>query len=139
MHSFPTLKPWGFEIAALVGTMAITSVMVGLLANYDGRPVFTWYNITLNTRISTLSVAMKALILFPAAECIGQWKWILLYRSRRTLIDFELIDQASRGPLGCFNLVWRKDTELDHTIPALFCIHQRDKHGGQLTDGASPV
>lgn len=105
------LESWVFEIAALTGTLAITGAMVGLLVAFDGRPVFDWYNITLNTVISTLSVAMKAMILFPTAECIGQWKWILLHRSKRTLLDFERIDQASRGPLGCFNLIWRRDTE----------------------------
>lgn len=84
--------------------------MVGLLARFDGNPVVEWYSITLNAIISTLSAVMKALLLFSAAECIGQWKWILLRRSKRSLIDFERVDLASRGPLGCFDLVWRRQT-----------------------------
>lgn len=104
------LKLWIPEISALVGTGAMTGALVGLLLVYNGQTIFDWYSVTLNTIVSTLSVAMKALLLFAAAECIGQWKWIMLHRSTRTLIDFERVDQASRGPLGCFNLLWRKET-----------------------------
>lgn len=84
--------------------------MVGLLAKFDSQPVFEWNSVTLNAVISTLSAVMKASLLFSAAECIGQWKWILLSRSKRSLIDFERVDLASRGPLGCFNLLWRRQT-----------------------------
>lgn len=105
------LQSWSLEILALASTVGIGGAMIGLLARFNNQPVFEWNSITLNTIISTLSVVMKALILFPAAECIGQWKWILLHRSKRSLIDFERIDQASRGPLGCFNLTWRRDTQ----------------------------
>lgn len=99
---------WGLEVSALAGALGIAGAMVGLLARFNSQRVFEWNGITLNTIISILSVVMKALLLFSAAECIGQWKWILLHRSRTSLIDFERIDQASRGPLGCFNLTWRR-------------------------------
>ncbi|KFA70947.1 hypothetical protein S40288_10239 [Stachybotrys chartarum IBT 40288] len=104
------LKLWIPEISALLGTGAMTGALVSLLLVYNGQPIFDWYSVTLNTIVSTLSVTMKALLLFAAAECIGQWKWIMLHQSPRTLIDFERVDQASRGPLGCFNLLWRKET-----------------------------
>lgn len=104
------LKAWSLEIWSLAGTLAMMGALIGLLVAFDRRPIFSWNDITLNTVVSTLSVAMKALLLFTAAECIGQWKWNLLHHSKRNLIDFERIDQASRGPLGCFNLIWRKDT-----------------------------
>ena len=105
------LKSWGIEILALAGTLGIGCALIGLLARFDDESVFEWNNITLNAIISTLSVMMKTLLLFPVAECIGQWKWILLHRSERSLIDFERIDLASRGPLGCLNLIWRRDTQ----------------------------
>lgn len=91
----------------------MTGVLIGLLVTYDRQPVVYWHSLTMNTVISILSVAMKALLIFAAAECIGQWKWILLQHKKRTLIDFERIDRASRGPLGCFNLTWRPHTPYD--------------------------
>lgn len=103
-------KAWSAEISAVAGSIAMSAVLIALLARFHARPVFEWYGVTLNTIVSTISVTMKALLLFAIAECIGQWKWILLHRSRRKLLDFERIDQASRGPLGCASLSWRKDT-----------------------------
>lgn len=104
------LKPWRLELLALGGTLATTTTLIVLLAVFDGKAVFDSSYITLNTIVSVLAVAMKAMLLFSVAECIGQWKWILLYHDKRVLLDFERVDQASRGPLGCFELIWRKDT-----------------------------
>lgn len=105
------LSPSALELLALAATLGAGGAMIGLLKDYDGQPVFEWNNISLNAIISILSVAIKALLLFPAAECIGQWKWILLHRRQQNLINFERIDQASRGPFGCFILTWRRDTQ----------------------------
>lgn len=68
------LKSWTLELAALVGTLAFTGGMIGLLVAFDDQPVFDRYNITLNTIISAMSVVMKALVVFSAAKCIEQWK-----------------------------------------------------------------
>lgn len=105
-----TFKSWTYELLALLGVFASFIGLVVMLAIFDGRPIFEWNSITLNTIISTLSVVMKALILFSTAECIGQWKWIIFYQKERALMDFERIDLASRGPLGGFYLAWRRDT-----------------------------
>jgi hypothetical protein len=104
------VRLWSHELLALLGAFASFIGLVILLASFNGRPIFHSNGITLNTIISTLSVAMKALILFATAECIGQWKWIIFYRKERELMDFERIDLASRGPLGSFWLAWRKNT-----------------------------
>jgi hypothetical protein len=77
---------------------------------FDGKSVFEWNGVTLNTIISILAVSMKAFLLFSVAECVGQWKWIVFSRTKRRLFDFELIDMASRGPLGALSLLWRKKT-----------------------------
>ena len=76
---------------------------------FDRRPVIDWNSITVNTTVSTLSVVMKAFLMFATAECIGQWKWILFCRKKRRLLEFEHIDSASRGPLGSLS-AWRWDT-----------------------------
>lgn len=108
--SVHTLQHWGAEAFSLAGSLIILGAMIGLLAEFNDQPVFGWNGVTLNTIISLQSVIMKGLLLFSAAECIGQWKWILLYRNKMNLIDFERIDQASRGPLGCINLIARRAT-----------------------------
>lgn len=105
-----SFKLWTHELFALVGALASFIGLVVLLATFNGQPILDMNGVTLNTIISTLSVGMKALVLFATAECIGQWKWIIFYRKEQELMDFERIDLASRGPLGSFCLAWRRNT-----------------------------
>lgn len=98
------------ELWSLVGSFATLGGIVGFLAGFDGKSVFEWNGVTLNAIVSVLAVTMKALLIFSVAECIGQWKWILFTREKRRLLEFEMIDLASRGPLGAVSLVWRKQT-----------------------------
>lgn len=112
--SFPKLanmhaSPWAWEIAALVGVFASFAGLVTLLAVFDGRAIFDWKSVTLNTIVSTVSLALRALLLYAIAECVGQWKWIMFDRSERSLMDFERIDLASRGPLGSLYLSWQRN------------------------------
>ena len=46
-------------------------------------------------------------MLFAATESIGQAKWLLFRKEGRNLIDFNTIDEASRGPWGAFQLLYR--------------------------------
>lgn len=104
---------WMTELTALVAAVASFAVLVVLLVVFDGRTIFQWQGITLNTIVSTLSVVMKALLMHSVAECVGQWKWILFHRSKRSLWDFERIDLASRGPLGSLYLIFQRKTPWD--------------------------
>lgn len=81
------------------------AVIVVLLGVFDGHPIFNWHGVTLNAIVSVLSVTMKAALAYTVSECIGQWKWNLFSRENRPLIDFERIDQASRGPLGSIRVI----------------------------------
>ena len=46
-------------------------------------------------------------MLFAATECIGQAKWSLFQNRPQTLIDFNTIDEGSRGPVGALKLAFR--------------------------------
>ena len=46
-------------------------------------------------------------MLLAATESIGQAKWLLFRRQSRDLADFKTIDEASRGPWGAFQLLYR--------------------------------
>lgn len=60
----------------------------------------------MNTVISIYVVILKSTILLVATEGIGQLKWKWLKRSR-PLQDLVQYDDATRGPLGAFGLLWR--------------------------------
>lgn len=73
----------------------------------NNRPLDTWkHSISLDAMVSTLSTISKALLLQPVGASIGQLKWLNL-RQARHVYDFELLDRASRGPLGSAFLLAR--------------------------------
>lgn len=110
---------WKLELWALGGCFATLAGLIALLSSFDSRTVFQWYNITLNTIVSTMAVTMKAFLIFAVTECIGQWKWIIFSQNKRALLDFEKIDLASRGPLGSMYLLWRKNLPYESCLPFL--------------------
>ncbi|KAH7161109.1 hypothetical protein EDB81DRAFT_682497 [Dactylonectria macrodidyma] len=98
---------WGAQFWALLGSVVAFAGMVILLGVFNGKEVFTWHSVTLNTMVSILSLAMKASLIFVLAECMAQWKWILFADQARPLMDFDRIDWATRGPLGCVRVLWK--------------------------------
>ena len=97
-------------VAETAGTIASASLLIALaviLVIYDDKAVFDWKGVTLNTVVSVLSTASKAALLYTTSELISQWKWIVFTSTRRSLIDFQRIDTASRGPLGSSEIIWR--------------------------------
>lgn len=98
---------WLHEISSLIGSWACQIWLVVILLQMNNRPLDTWtQKISLNAMVSALSTISKALLLEPVGASIGQLKWLHLRRPRR-MYDFELFDQASRGPLGSVFLLAR--------------------------------
>lgn len=98
---------WLHEISSLVGSWACQIWLVIILLKMNNRPLDIWaQKISLNATVSALSTISKALLLEPVGASIGQLKWLHL-RSPHRLYDFELFDQASRGPLGSVFLLAR--------------------------------
>ena len=46
-------------------------------------------------------------MLLATTQCVSQSKWLLFHRKSRKLIDFQAIDEASRGPFGSLYLLMR--------------------------------
>jgi hypothetical protein len=74
--------------------------LVVTLRIYNGKAIFDWHGLTLNTVVAILSTGLRALLLYAVAEAIGQWKWILFNGCYRPLIEFDETDNASRGVWG---------------------------------------
>ncbi|KAK8127374.1 hypothetical protein PG984_008482 [Apiospora sp. TS-2023a] len=101
-------REWTTEILSLVAAAACVGAMVGLIFAYDKKPQDEWSApVTLNALVSVLSVVVKGSLLFSVCEALSQWKWLLFTKDHRPLIDFERVDRASRGPLGCVNILMR--------------------------------
>lgn len=98
--------PWAFEAVALILSALQFMGMIGVLAYFNGRVAQTSAIITPNTIVSVLSTGSKASLLSAAAGCIGQSNWLLFADQPRRLLDFEMVADASRGPLGSIRLLF---------------------------------
>lgn len=97
---------WFLEIAALTASFLFLAALVWMLIAYNGKEVFFWHGVTLNSWVAILSTASKATLALALAESTSQWKWIFFSNKERRLLDFDRIDSASRGPWGSLKLLW---------------------------------
>jgi len=96
---------WVPELLALTGSLSFLVATIVVLAYYDHSPLFDWHGLTLNAVVSTFSTANKGLLLLAVAGAIGQYKWVMFTTAHHEMNIFLLIDEASRGPLGCLKLM----------------------------------
>ena len=99
---------WNPELAALSLSTVCAICIAVILRCYDGKPApKIAMGITLNALISILATTSKAALMFSVSNALGQSKWVWLNgQSTRPLIDAEVFDDASRGPLGAVNMLY---------------------------------
>jgi len=102
------LYSWWFEFTSwYISALCLAAILV-VLIKYDHKPVpLLPFGITINAIISVLSGVLKSALLIPIAEAIGQLKWNWFRGISRDLTDFEVFDEASRGPWGSLVLLVR--------------------------------
>lgn len=98
-------NPCLLQILAILGSGLSMVAIAILLAHYHDEPIFDWNGVTLNAIIAVFSAMTKAMLAFTLSECLGQAKWIWFSWQQRPLSDVDLIDAASRGPLGSFRIL----------------------------------
>jgi len=102
------LRDWWFELLSWVTSALCMAAIAAVLIVYDGKPIPSLpLGITLNTYTSVVSSVVKAALLIPTAEVLGQSKWEW-FRKPQRLSDFEALDDASRGPWGALTLLLRR-------------------------------
>ena len=116
-HGLETLQHrwtdgWLQEYICIVFGLAFIAALAVILLKQDGKPPPTFGTalggaLTLNTIISIIAAAAKALLLLPVMECVSQLKWMWFLQKRRPLSDFSLFDQACRGLFAGFSLIWK--------------------------------
>ncbi|EAT86306.2 hypothetical protein SNOG_06475 [Parastagonospora nodorum SN15] len=84
--------------------------IIAALAVLQDQPASRWplnkAGLTLNAFVSILSRIAGAALLLPVAEALGQLKWIWFIRGdSKKMWDFEMFDNASRGPWGALLLL----------------------------------
>ena len=101
---------WRWEFASITFSLACFAAVVIVLITFQNKPLSSWHfisSISLNTVIAILSTLSRTALLVPVTSCISQLKWIHLVSSPRPLREFQVFDDASRGPWGALELIWR--------------------------------
>lgn len=99
---------WVFEIAAILLSLVFMIAVIIVLKQVDGQPMSTW-NMPLspNTLIAVFSTLSKSAMLLVISECLSQLKWVYFEQRGHRLIDLQIFDDASRGPLGAVSFLLR--------------------------------
>jgi hypothetical protein len=105
---------WFAECCALFYSLGSIFGIFALLFTYNGTPNREWNNVTLNAVVYTLTTFSRSMILLAMASCSGQYKWIWFNEQPRPLPDFEVINEASRGPAGSLSLLLRTTWRVLH-------------------------
>lgn len=98
---------WRLEVISwLVSAISMAAIIVALLL-LQNKPTPRWHGLTLNAYISEFSKIACAALLLPVSEALGQLKWLWFQGRSNKMWDFEIFDNASRGPWGSFVLLVR--------------------------------
>lgn len=97
---------WMLEILSWCFSAACMVTIIVVLNHYQDKTIPPWPRyLTLNGFISVFSGFARAGLMLPTAEALGQLKWNIFRHRFRTMLDFERLDMASRGPWGALLLL----------------------------------
>jgi len=106
------LKRWLLELISWLFSAICMAAVIGVLIGLQDKPLSDWSlaektGLTLNTYISILSKMAGAALILPVSEALGQLKWSWFLEHSKQMWDFEIFDNASRGPWGSLLLLIR--------------------------------
>lgn len=97
---------WWWEIGAAVLSITSLVLLLVLLSQSNGRRLQSWnLPIQPNSLIAVLTTVAKTSMMVPVASCLSQLKWRHFISQPRPLDQFQVMDDASRGPWGSFMLL----------------------------------
>jgi hypothetical protein len=106
------LKRWLLEILSWLLSAACMFAIIAVLVVLKDQKLTKWSlaektGLTLNAYISVLSKIAGAALILPVSEALGQLKWSWFLGHSRQMWDYEIFDNASRGPWGALLLLIR--------------------------------
>jgi hypothetical protein len=92
---------WAMEILSWLFSAICMMIIIIVLWKVDGKPIPKWkLGVSINAFIAIFSGFAKSALLLPTAEALGQLKWSWFRSGEKKMMDFEVMDSASRGPWG---------------------------------------
>jgi hypothetical protein len=98
---------WKYELLSMIVSSGALLAIVAVLFAFDGKPMTHWRAVAEpNTVVSALSTLAKSSMLMAVGQGLGQLKWQHFGQRSRRLIEFEIFENASRGPWGSLELLY---------------------------------
>ena len=121
------LKRWLLELVSWLFSAVCMAAVIGVLIGLQDKPLSEWKladktGLTLNTYISILSKMAGAALILPVSEALGQLKWSWFLEHSKQMWDFEIFDNASRGPWGSLLLLIRTKGRALAAVGALIML-----------------
>ncbi|KAK0702798.1 hypothetical protein B0H67DRAFT_614110 [Lasiosphaeris hirsuta] len=104
---FETLWVWSPEIGSCIVGIIIFVAIIIILRVFDGKeqPELV-LGFTINSILQYLTSFAKLALLVPIVEGLSQLKWLWFASEPRSLREFQLYDEATRGGLGVLKLLF---------------------------------
>lgn len=117
------LKRWLLEIISWMISAACMGAIIIVLLKLKDKRIPPWpMGLTINTYVAILSKIAGAALILPVSEALGQLKWSWFQGDSKKMWDFEIFDNASRGPWGSFLLLIRTKLKALAALGALITI-----------------
>lgn len=99
---------WWMEVLTICISTGCMVGLVAILANFQNRLTTEWtFFISINAVVAIFITAARATLLATVSVCLSQEKWSHFNNNRaRRLQDLNIIDRASRGPLGSIQMLF---------------------------------
>lgn len=99
---------WYAKGIAITTTFFCTATVTCILAMMNNKPLSHWnFIISLNATVAALITAAQSTAIFSVSSCQSQSKWLHFKKSARMLQEFDLFEDASRGPWGSLMVLLR--------------------------------
>lgn len=100
---------WAPELLWSLLSVICFAAIVVIFKRHDGQGLPGWpLGISLNTLIAFLEAICRVALIAPLTEGLAQLKWNWFARGERTLADFNVFDDAVRGPVGNAKLIYKR-------------------------------
>jgi hypothetical protein len=135
------IKRWLLEIISWAFSAMCMIAIIAVLFVLKDDPLTNWslvnkIGLTLNAYISILSKMAGAALILPVSEALGQLKWSWFQQNSKQMWDFEIFDNASRGPWGSLLLLIRTKGKALAALGAMItlCMMALDPFFQQVVD-----
>ncbi|PVH92305.1 hypothetical protein DM02DRAFT_543964 [Periconia macrospinosa] len=116
----PYFSLWWLETTCCVIALGGLLGIVALIHTHEGKPLPQWqFGLTVNAIIAIFTLVIKGAAGLVLAEGISHLKWVSISGRPQSLSTFVAHDNASRGPYGSFELLWKNQYYPRKTIYAL--------------------